>query len=323
MNPSITTTTASIAPSQARSLSPSFIGLVRAELYKMWAQWTTRILLGLVFAATFLPYLLLLARSQTKTDFTAQPLYWTYNVAEISLTILRVLGGFALLVIAARAVGLEYQQGTIRVLLSRGVGRVQLLTAKLTSVTLLAIAMVIGSLILNSLLFLLQFGLIYGAGDQFSSAFTSGFWASVWAYFLTVLVSMAASILLAICVAVVGRSLSFGVSAALSWFAADNFAVLVLFFVYRLTQNDFWIKLPAYFLGPILNQLPSAYVPALLVQHTTEFGTTVTAPLGANTVGLTPFVTYDATHAFVVTLIYCVVFAVTAYILTWRRDVLE
>ncbi|HLY30165.1 MAG TPA: ABC transporter permease subunit [Ktedonobacterales bacterium] len=322
MNPSISTTVTGAAPAQSRSLAPSFIGLVRAELYKMWAQWTTRIVLGLLFAATFLPYVLLLARSETKSEFLSGPLNYTYTIFEVSLTILRVFGGFALLIIAARSVGLEYQQGTIRILLARGVGRVQLLTAKLAGITLLAIAMLIGNAILNGLLYLTQFGLIYGAGDKFS-ALTADFWSHIWAYYVTVLISMAASILLALCVAVVGRSLSFGVSAALSWFAADNFAVLVLFFVYRLTGDDIWLKLPAYFLGPILNQLPSAYVPALTVPFTTPIGTVVNAQVGAETVGLAPFVTYDATHALVVVLLYCIGFAATAFFLTWRRDVME
>lgn len=246
----------------------------------------------------------------------------TFSIVEVALTILRVFGGITLLIITARAIGLEYQQGTIRVLLARGVGRVQLLTAKLVGVTLLALAIIIGSVILNTLLYLLQFGLIYGAGDQFS-ALTSNFWASSWAYFLTVLVSMSASILLAACVAVVGRSLSFGLSVALSWFAADNFATLVLMFVYGLSGNDFWIKLPAYFLGPILNQLPSAYVPALTTSITTAAGKHFIERVDPGTVGLMPLVTYDATHAFVVVLAYCLAFAAIAYVLTWRRDVLE
>ena len=258
----------------------------------------------------------------TRDQFLQAPLSQSYSIAEVALTVLRIFGGFVLLIITARAIGLEYQQGTIRVLLARGVGRMQLLSAKLTAVTLAALAMIVGSVILNTLLFLTQFGLFYGAADKFG-VLSGDFWSHVWAYFITVLISMVATILLAACVAVVGRSLAFGLTLATSWFPADNFAVLVLVIVVNFTHNDFWNKLPAYFLGPILNQLPSAYVPALLVPFTTPQGTNVTTPVGAFSVGFPPFVSYDATHALTVVAIYCAAFAAIAYYLTWRRDVLE
>ena len=87
------------------------------------------------------------------------------------------------------------------------------------------------------------------------------------------LISVGVSILLAACVAVVGRSLAFGVSAAIGWFAADNIGVLVMILVFRFTQNEFWEQITGYFLGPILNTMPAAVVPGLPIS--------VTAPNGA------------------------------------------
>jgi len=316
-----TTTSSAIPGAQAGALRPSFIGLVRGELFKMWKQWTTRIMLGIVVLFTFAPYALILTDSSFKDNIVNSPVDSTYNILEIAMTIFRIFGGIALLVITARAIGLEYQQGTIRILLARGVGRVQLLSAKLTAVVAVALAMIVGSAILNGILLLFDYTVVYGQGSALSGL-TSDFWSHIWAYAITVFISMVATILLAACVTVVGRSLSFGLTASMSWFPADNFSVLVLFFVYRLTGSDFWLKIPAYFLGPILNQLPSAYVPNLIISMTRD-GFTAKVPVPANTVGLAPFVTYDATHAFVIIAIYCVAFAAIAYYLTWRRDVLE
>lgn len=316
-----TTTGGAIPGAQAGALRPSFIGLTRGELFKMWNQWTTRIMLGLVLLFTFAPYVLILTSSNFKDTISSNPVNTTYNLLEVAMTIFRVFGGVALLVITARAIGLEYQQGTIRILLARGVGRVQLLSAKLTAVAIVALGMIVGSVILNTILLVFDYSVVYGQGSAFSTL-TSDFWAHIWAYATTVLISMVATILLAACVTVIGRSLSFGLTAAMSWFPADNFAVLVLFLVGRLTKSDFWDKLPAYFLGPILNQLPSAYVPSLLIT-VTQGPITAKVPVPANTVGLTPFVVYDSTHALVITAIYCVVFAAVTFYLTWRRDVLE
>jgi len=316
-----TTTGGAVSGTQAGALRPSFIGLVRGELFKMWRQWTTRIMLGIVVLFTFAPYALILTSSNFKDNITSSPVNTIYTILEIAMTIFRIFGGIALLVITARAIGLEYQQGTIRILLARGVGRVQLLSAKLTAVVVVALAMIVGSVILNAILLVFDFAVVYGQGSAFSSL-TSDFWSHIWAYAFTVLVSMVATILLAACVTVVGRSLSFGLTAAMSWFPADNFAVLVFFLVGRLTKSDLWDKIPAYFLGPILNQLPTAYVSNLLVSMSTPVGT-VKVPVAPNTVGLAPFVSYDATHAFVITAIYCVAFAAIAFYLTWRRDVLE
>ena len=186
----------------------------------------------------------------------------------------------------------------------------------------MAFALILGSLILNSLLFVTQFGLLYGVGDRFS-VLTVDFWSHVWAYFITVMISMVATILLAACVTVFARSLNFGLPMAMSWFPADNFAVLIFVIIANISRNNLWNTLPAYFLGPMLNQLPSAYVSALMAPFTTPQGTTVHIPVGAFSVGFPPFVSYDATHALTVIALYCLAFVAIAYALTWRRDVLE
>jgi hypothetical protein len=75
---------------------------------------------------------------------------------------------------------------------------------------------------------------------------------------------------------------------------------------YRLTGNDFWKNITAYFLGPNLNQMPAAIVPAHFENE-----------------GAAPFVTVDGTHTLLVALVYAAIFAVLAIVLTWKRDVKE
>jgi hypothetical protein len=94
----------------------------------------------------------------------------------------------------------------------------------------------------------------------------------------------------------------------MGFFPADNFAVIVMQLLSRITHQDFWPRIPAYFLGPILNQLPASLQPDHAV----------------NAAFLTPFVQgIDTTHCLVVIGIFALVFLTTSVVLTWRRDVLH
>jgi ABC-2 type transport system permease protein len=109
-----------------------------------------------------------------------------------------------------------------------------------------------------------------------------------------------------------GRSLTFGLSAAMAWFPADNLVIVIMLLGYRLTRNDFWRNITAYFLGPNLNVMPKVILPAHLTQA-----------VGADSIGMAPNVTVDATHTLLVTLVYALVFLVHSLSLTWKRDVKE
>ncbi len=70
--------------------------------------------------------------------------------------------------------------------------------------------------------------------------------------------------------------------------------------------QDFWLNITGYLLGPTLNKMPA-----------------VVTPTGALTIGIQPFVTVTGTQTLIVALVYSIVFAVIAVVLTWRRDVKE
>ena len=101
----------------------------------------------------------------------------------------RVFTGFFLLILTARMIGLEYQLGTIRVLLSRGVGRLQLLFAKLLTVVIIALVLLVVGLALNYLLTLILVAGTTGNLHAFS-AITPQFWSDTGTYILYILLNM-------------------------------------------------------------------------------------------------------------------------------------
>ena len=126
--------TAVITPSpaeqiQLQSAKPSFFGTVRGEFFKIARQWTNWIMLVLLLGVIVLPFVVEMTAPNAKTNIQTNPLHFYYVRLSITLAILRVFTGIFLLILAARSFVVEYQLGTIRILLSRGVGRLLLLFA--------------------------------------------------------------------------------------------------------------------------------------------------------------------------------------------------
>ena len=301
---------------QLHSAKPSFFGTVRGEFFKISRQWTNWIMLVLLLGVIVLPFVIEMTAPNVKTNIQTNPLHFYYNLLSITLSILRVFTGIFLLILTARVVGLEYQLGTIRVLLSRGVGRLQLLFAKLLAVGVIALGLLVLGLLLDYLLTVILVAGVTGNLNAFS-ALNSAFWSDSRIYVLSIMLNMGVTILLATAAAVVGRSVTFGLSAALVFFPIDNIATLILTLAYRVTQNDFWLSATAYFLGPNLNTMAAA-----LTGNRAE-------SIGANPLyfvdqaGQAHGIQVDGTHTVVVALVYAAIFAITAIILTWKRDVKE
>jgi ABC-2 type transport system permease protein len=301
--------TRSAADVAEEALTPSFPGMLRGEIFKLTRQRLNWLLLLMLAGATSIYYLFALGNPGVKEFLQTDPLGTYVSLMSRELTIIRAFIGIFLMIATARMVGLEYQQGTIRVLLARGAGRVQLLGAKLLAMALTALVVLAGCLLLATGLTVALTALIAG-GLTPLQALTSEFWQDTGIYIVTVLISMGVTILMATAVTVVSRSLAFGLGAALSYFAADNFLVPILGLVAAATGNDFWIKITGYFLGPELNLMPQVVAP-------TFRGSPLT------TIGFQPYVHYDATHALLTALAYAVVFLGVSVFLTWRKDVLE
>jgi len=309
MSTAVTVTPSAPAATPLHSARPSFVGIVRGELFKVSRQLSTWVLAVLYLGAICLPYLVLLGSGRTKTQVRDDPMSALYSVLGVDMMVLKVFGGALIIVVTARLIGMEYTGGTIRVLLSRGVGRLQLLFGKLTALALIALGMVVLTLLLDLLLTVALLLATVGNLDLFKSA-TNGYWSDAGTYLLLALVSIGVTILMTTAVTVVGRSLAFGVAVSLLWYPAENISVLFLFLGYRLTNSNFWTLLSGDFLGLNLNAMPAAILPTR-------------AALAAEINFQTPLVPVDGGHTLLVTTLWAIVFAVVAIVLTARRDVKE
>ncbi len=302
----MSTTVSSIEQQQrVHSVTPSFFGMLRGELFKISRRWATWIMLVMLLGIICLPYLVRFTVPTVKDTIQKTPTAFFYSDMSSNLSVLRVFAGFVLIVLTAQVIGLEYQLGTIRVLLARGAGRLQLLAAKLLALVIIALLLFIGGILVNTLLSLAFVSVLIGNLNALNGL-PASFWSDTQTYMLTILISMGATILMATAASVIGRSLTIGLSAALCWFAADNFGVIMMLLANRLTHNDFWNNATAYFLGPNLNIMPTALTkPSVL------------------SIGITPLVNVDGNHTLLVTLVYALIFTIVSIVLTWRRDVKE
>lgn len=291
----------------ARTPRPSFIGLVRGELFKVVRQWTPWIALVLLLGIILLPYLLMFTMSDQKELINAPGAPYFYNRAAIGLALLRAFGGITLLIITARVIGQEYSLGTIRIVLARGVGRVQLLLAKMVALAIWAIFIVLAGLIETVLLTSLQVLVATGSLNALTSL-PASVWHDMGIYLLAILISMGVTILMASALSVVFHSLAGALSSSIAWFPIDNMLVIMLLLMSRLTTNDFWLNVTAYLLGPNLNAMAGV----LAHQDSSVWA-----------FGFGPEVAVDSTHTLMVALVYALIFAVVAIGITWKRDVKE
>jgi ABC-2 type transport system permease protein len=311
-------TSASIEQTRLRAARPSFIGLVGGELFKIIRMWSTWITLVLMLGAICLPYLVSLLASDFKGGLHADALAFLSDRAQIFLAVLRIFIGFFLTILTANVIGREYQLGTVRILLSRGVGRVQLLFAKMASVVVVAIVVLLIGLLLNVLLMLLM--LEIGTGSlSVLSVLNAEFWHMIGLYLLTILVSMGMTILMATAMTSLGRSLIFGLSLSLIWFPADNILPQLLQIGYFVTNNESWIKITKFILGPVLNAMPATLIPKggmaigvspMEIKMVEGVATPVNAEL-------------TSTHTWLLIAVYAAIFLAVSIIPTWKRDVKE
>lgn len=301
--------------------TPRFLGVVRGEIFKITRFRATWIMGGLLLAILSLPWLVLLLLPKQKANALANPLNSFTTNSQGNLSLLRVFLGFSIAILAVMAIGTDYQQGTIRIVLARGVERLQLLAAK--TVALLAVA---GVAFVALLLWELALGTfvfaIIGSGFGLFNALNGTFWHNTALYVMTVGISTLATLALAISATVLGRSLAFGMAVAFGFFAADNIGTVILSVISRITNSDFWLHVTRFLLGPNLNAMPTVLLPQMTRVVQTERGT-ITQVVTAFSFGPTPVIADDFTHTLLVTLAWTLGFAIIATVLTWRRDVLE
>lgn len=291
---------------QLHNARPSFFGMLGGELFKMSRRWSTWIFLVLLFGGMSMAYIVRFADSTLAQRIKAESMTFLYSNTVNNLGVFRVFSGFYLLIIVAYIIGLEYQLGTIRILLARGAGRLQLLCAKVAAAVIVALLLFVAAILFNVLA---TYALLLSTNNLNAlNTINNDFWINTGRYALTVLLNMGVTILLATALSVLGRSLTFGLSAALIWFPIDNIGTTILQLIIELTKNTGWTKVSTYLLGPNLNLMPAAMAPEKFQVF----------PIGA-----TPLEQVTGNHTLWVALVYSVIFAVVAIVFTWKRDVKE
>jgi ABC-2 type transport system permease protein len=299
------------APGSGFAVQPSrkasFAGMMRGEFLKVARLFW--VMLAVLAVGIALAFWLGSNPPGVKTDLQQTPLHFLSYSLESNLVIECILGGMFLIVLTSFVVGREYQYGTIRILLARGAGRVQLLLAKLALLALLALALQLIFTLFIALLTRLSMLLLVGNLNGLS-ALTSSFWLNMGIDQLTVGISMGATILMAVAMNALTRSLTLGLSLSLIWFPFDNIATLLMNTLSRVTQSHFWITATTYLLGPLLNRLPTMLLPA-------------EARTGFESFGSGALDTTSGPHALWVIAVYSSVFLALALVSTWKRDVKE
>jgi ABC-2 type transport system permease protein len=302
-------TTQTAAPPRvglARPPRPRFTGAVRGELGKLARQRATLAMLvggGILYAVLSA---VILSSGNQRATFDRAPAAFVAQWLDIQLALFDTGSGILLLLMSARLVGMEYSAGTIRILLARGLGRLSLLAAKWVALSVagagLLLGFAAGSAVVLSLAVLAWQGSLHEL-----TTLPGPVWHQLWVSCLVALLSMAASILLGTGAAVVGRSLAFGIGAALAFFPADNFGTIVLGLIAGLTHQRVWADATAYLLGPNLNVVAGK----LITDHQVR-------PAFA-----APLVDVDTAHVLTVIGAWAGAFLVLQVVLLWRRDVLE
>jgi len=286
---------------------PSFFGAVRGEAIKVSRQLSFWLILagGLVLLGVTVVAIGTVGNlpELAKSD----PSAYVRQLLDVYGTIFQIGSGIVLLIIGSRLIAMEYSSGTIRIAYARGVGRLQLLLAKLVLLAFIGIGLLVGYLIVVA-------GIVVGLYASYTGGLTGldtlnaglrqdfGYWLLVQG------ISMGVVILLAAAAAGLGRSLAFAMAASLGFFPVDNFLVGIMALTARATKhNSPWTNITEYLLGPNLNVVRGLIVP----DHSAR---AAFAP---------PLNPVDATHALIVIGVWAVVFLVVAVGRAVRPDVLE
>jgi len=285
---------------------PSFRGGLGSEVLKLSRQGMVWAMLGVALLFFAVIALAVPTAGNLRDQLHRDPASLVFTLADGYLVMFNSGAGIFLLLVSARLVGMEYGGGTIRVLLSRGAGRLRVLLAKLVALALLGLLLLFGFLVLVTAATCAT--VLAWEGSLAPLASLPGtVWTDLGIDLLLALVSMGVCIVLGSTAAVVGRSVAFGVGAALALFPLDNFGTVPLRLLAAVTGLRLPLDATAWFLGPNLNALPR------LMQTDHRFGVQFAAPL----------VHVDAVHAGLVVAGWAVALLIVSLVLTRRRDVLE
>jgi ABC-2 type transport system permease protein len=285
---------------------PSFFGAVRAEANKVSHQLSFWLMIVGGFVLLGISLVAFTTIGSLPSTARTDPNTFLRQMFDVYGTIFQIGSGIVLLIVGSRLIAMEYSSGTIRIAYARGVGRLQLLLAKMVLLAIIGIGLLVGYLVvvgaIVAALYATWTGGLAGLSPNAALQQDFGYWLLVQG------MSMGIVILLTAAVAGLGRSLAFAMAASLAFFPVDNFLVGIMALTARATGHDSpWRNITEYLLGPNLNVVLNAIEPDHLARS-------AFAP---------PLNPVDGQHALLVIGAWALLFAVIAIGRAVRPDVLE
>ena len=301
----------------------SFAGMLRGEWLKysrMQIMWwfsggiaVLTLLRGLVLAPEAYFFHDAASRAPGASVPTSPAL--AYFIMQQAIAIVHDLSGFFIILVAVFMISREYQLGTIRVLLARGAGRLRLLGAKFLVLLLIGVASLVPFTMLITIMVVVASSTGLGNLDLLTNV-PSYYWEDVGRFFLSILINLVVTALLATTLAVVGRTLAFGLSTALAYFFVENIVASILTGITSTTNNPLWYNISTFLLGVNLSQLGTALLPARNTVALISTGSGGSAFISGT-------VTIDAAHALIVIALYTAGLAALTITILLRRDVTQ
>jgi len=206
---------------------PSFFGAVRAEAIKVSHQLSFWLMLVAGFVLLGITVAAFSTIGNLPDTARTDPSGFARQMFDVYGTIFQIGSGIVLLIVGSRLIAMEYSSGTVRIAYARGIGRLQLLLAKMVLLAIIGVGLLVGWLLVaGSIVAALYANWTGGlAGlDKLDTGLQQdfGYWL------LAQGISMGVVILLAAAMAGLGRSLAFAMAASLAFFPVDNFLVGIM-----------------------------------------------------------------------------------------------
>ena len=313
----IAPTTYPVAPTPSGSWLGQFTRLVRWELFLAWRRRAMIITLSSLFLVGYLLVTLVEYAIYVSVPTTTAGELPRQVLGE-ALTIpgsLGVSGSYAanagvllFIVLAGALIGSEYSYSTLRLSLSRGVARGQLLAAQIVALAIIALIVTAAALALGTLSGGLN--VLMGLPQSMSASASIG---EVALYWLALSYNIFAYALVALWIGTLTRSIAGAIAGPMVLLVIEVVTTDILTALASVPADS------ATAASPLLTSI--THIPEYLMGYNT--GALITLA-GAGPYPLTSgHTTVDVWHALIVSVVYCVSFVLISYLALRNRDIVE
>jgi|GEM_PF-346257 ABC-type transport system involved in multi-copper enzyme maturation permease subunit len=236
------------------------------------------------------------------------------------------LGSMGIILFCIMTAGLaggEYSTGTLRLTLSRGTQRGQVIAAQIMALAILSLIVSAFILVLMAIIGAIVGPIIGGT----IPAFSLGAGVELLAYWLVNALAIFAFALIALLMSTLSRNVIAGIAVALGYLIFESIAGNVLYFAgvsLNSSFGNFLSHIPDYLIGYNTGALThlAAKAPIALYPVVPQFSAS-SGSSGNPTPLLGPGGSIDVLHALLVIAVYCALFGGLSYLFLRRRDVTE